>query len=281
MIAQSLGRWGNFFNQEAYGAAVDNLDYLPAFIRDQMYIEGSYRQPTFLYESLWNLLGFTLILIVRRKWKSLRRGHITAFYLIWYGFGRMVIEGMRTDSLMFFGLECLNGFQLFSLDWVFFIHSISKSKRRPLTIFQRRKLNVRSRIYSCCPSFDCLFSLSIITVQKLGRVIDETEKTIKTLTSDVDVTLHHTNELLAKVNVLADDINVKVATIDPLFSAVADLSLSVSDLNDHARVLSKKASSAGSKTLKTGASCQPYVSQVNFSKNKKGEFLWVNYPQSF
>ena len=65
----------------------------------------------------------------------------------------------------------------------------------------------------------------IITVQKLGRVIDETEKTIKTLTSDVDVTLHHTNELLAKVNVLADDINVKVATIDPLFSAVADLSL--------------------------------------------------------
>ena len=87
----------------------------------------------------------------------------------------------------------------------------------------------------------------IITVQKLGRVIDETEKTIKTLTSDVDVTLHHTNELLAKVNVLADDINVKVATIDPLFSAV-------SDLNDHARVLSKKASSAGSKTLKTGAS---------------------------
>ena len=49
MVAQSLGRWGNFFNQEAYGAAVDSLDYLPGFIRDQMYIEGSYRQPTFLY----------------------------------------------------------------------------------------------------------------------------------------------------------------------------------------------------------------------------------------
>ena len=101
MIAQSLGRWGNFFNQEAYGAAVDNLDYLPGFIRDQMYIEGSYRQPTFLYESLWIYL-LALILIFRRKWKSLRRGHITAFYLIWYGFGRMIIEGMRTDSLMFF-----------------------------------------------------------------------------------------------------------------------------------------------------------------------------------
>ena len=55
---------GNFFNQEAYGAAVDSLDYLPGFIRDQMYIDGSYRQPTFLYESVWNLIGFALILIL-------------------------------------------------------------------------------------------------------------------------------------------------------------------------------------------------------------------------
>ena len=94
----------------------------------------------------------------------------------------------------------------------------------------------------------------IITLQKVGRVVDETEKTIKTLTSDVDLTLHYTNDLLAKVNVLGDDINVKVATIDPLFSAVADLSVSVSDLNDQARVLSKKATSAGTKTIKTGAS---------------------------
>ena len=93
----------------------------------------------------------------------------------------------------------------------------------------------------------------IITLQKVGRVIDESEKTVKTLTSDLDVTLHYTNELLTKVNVLVDDINVKVATIAPLFTAVADLSVSVSDLNDQARVLSKKASSAGSKTLKTGA----------------------------
>ena len=131
MIAQSLGRWGNFFNQEAYGATVDNLNYLPAFIRDQMYIDGSYRQPTFLYESLWNLLGFTLILIFRRKWKSLRRGHITAFYLIWYGFGRMdyskACGQIASCSLDF---ECLNGFQLSLLVSVFY-HSISKSKEGP------------------------------------------------------------------------------------------------------------------------------------------------------
>lgn len=105
MIAQSIGRWGNFFNQEAYGAAVKSLNYLPSLIRDQMYIDGSYRQPTFLYESIWNLLGFLLILILRRKPQFLRQGEVTAFYLIWYGFGRMIIEGMRTDSLMFAGLR--------------------------------------------------------------------------------------------------------------------------------------------------------------------------------
>ena len=105
MIAQSIGRWGNFFNQEAYGTAVKSLNYLPSFIRDQMYIDGSYRQPTFLYESIWNLLGFLLILILRRKPQFLRQGEITAFYLIWYGLGRFVIEGMRTDSLMFAGLR--------------------------------------------------------------------------------------------------------------------------------------------------------------------------------
>ena len=77
-----------------------------------------------------------------------------------------------------------------------------------------------------------------ITVKTLGdkaaKMLDETENTIKVLTSDVNVTLHQTNDLIAKVNVLTDDINHKVATIDPLFNAVADLSESVSDLNDQA-----------------------------------------------
>lgn len=105
LLAQSIGRWGNFVNQEAYGAVVKNLNYLPSFIRDQMYIDGAYRQPTFLYESLWNLVGFVVILVLRRRPNFLKRGEITAFYLLWYGFGRMIIEGMRTDSLMFFGLR--------------------------------------------------------------------------------------------------------------------------------------------------------------------------------
>lgn len=105
MIAQSIGRWGNFVNQEAYGKAVQHLDYLPSFIKKQMYIDGSYRTPTFLYESLWNFLGFLVIMGLRRRPNLLKQGEITAFYLIWYGCGRFVIEGMRTDSLMLMGLR--------------------------------------------------------------------------------------------------------------------------------------------------------------------------------
>ncbi|HEP1833070.1 TPA: prolipoprotein diacylglyceryl transferase [Streptococcus suis] len=105
MIAQAIGRWGNFFNQEAYGKAVESLNYLPAFIRDQMYIDGAYRQPTFLFESLWNLLGFGLVCVLRRRPKFLKQGEITAFYLVWYGCGRLLIEGLRTDSLMFLGIR--------------------------------------------------------------------------------------------------------------------------------------------------------------------------------
>ncbi|EMB69841.1 prolipoprotein diacylglyceryl transferase [Streptococcus mutans] len=105
MLAQSIGRWGNFVNQEAYGKTVTQLNYLPDFIRKQMYIDGHYRTPTFLYESLWNLLGFIIIMILRRRPNLLKEGEVAFFYLIWYGSGRFVIEGMRADSLMFASLR--------------------------------------------------------------------------------------------------------------------------------------------------------------------------------
>ncbi|SER85209.1 prolipoprotein diacylglyceryl transferase [Streptococcus gallolyticus] len=105
MIAQAIGRWGNFINQEAYGKIVDNLNYLPDFIKSQMYIDGSYRVPTFLYESLWNLLGFVILISLRHRPRFFKQGEIAFFYLIWYGCGRFVIEGMRTDSLMLFGIR--------------------------------------------------------------------------------------------------------------------------------------------------------------------------------
>lgn len=100
-LGQSIGRWGNFVNQEAYGKAVENLDWLPSFIQNQMYIDGSYRIPTFLFESLGTLIGFILVIFLRHRLKSILRGEVFGFYLIWYGSLRLIIEGMRTDSLMF------------------------------------------------------------------------------------------------------------------------------------------------------------------------------------
>jgi phosphatidylglycerol:prolipoprotein diacylglycerol transferase len=102
LVGQMLGRWGNFMNQEAHGGPVtrsflESL-HLPTWIINQMYIDGTYYHPTFLYESLWSLLGIIFLLILRRV--NLRRGEMFLTYLIWYSVGRFFIEGLRTDSLM-------------------------------------------------------------------------------------------------------------------------------------------------------------------------------------
>ncbi|MFC0477127.1 prolipoprotein diacylglyceryl transferase [Robertmurraya beringensis] len=102
IIGQAIGRWGNFINQEAHGGEVTRsfLEglFLPEFIINQMYINGTYYHPTFLYESIWNLLGFILLMSLRRV--NLRQGEIFLSYVIWYSIGRFFVEGMRTDSLM-------------------------------------------------------------------------------------------------------------------------------------------------------------------------------------
>lgn len=103
IIAQAIGRWGNFFNGEAHGALttlehLQNL-HLPNFIIKGMLINGNYYEPTFLYESIWCLIGFIILLIIRRL-KYIKVGQITAIYFIWYGVGRFFIESMRNDSLM-------------------------------------------------------------------------------------------------------------------------------------------------------------------------------------
>jgi phosphatidylglycerol:prolipoprotein diacylglycerol transferase len=102
ILGQAIGRWGNFMNQEAHGREVtrsflENL-HLPDFIINQMYIDGTYYHPTFLYESIWDIVGFILLILLRRV--NLQRGELFLSYLIWYSIGRYFVEGMRTDSLM-------------------------------------------------------------------------------------------------------------------------------------------------------------------------------------
>ncbi len=103
LIAQSIGRWGNFMNQEAYGGVVSEsfFRFFPGWFKDIMFINGSYRMPTFFFESVANIVGWVLIYFVVRKMKHRKRGDLVFAYLMWYGLTRFFIEGLRTDSLMF------------------------------------------------------------------------------------------------------------------------------------------------------------------------------------
>ncbi|MET3697545.1 prolipoprotein diacylglyceryl transferase [Bacillus oleivorans] len=137
LVGQAIGRWGNFMNQEAYGGEVSRefLEslFLPDWIINQMYIQGAYHHPTFLYESLWNFVGIFVLLGLRRV--NLRRGEIFLSYLIWYSIGRFFVEGMRTDSLML--TEFLRIAQVMSL--VLIVVSIA------IMVFRRMKGYARER----------------------------------------------------------------------------------------------------------------------------------------
>lgn len=94
ILGQAIGRWGNYFNQEAYGYAVNKED-VPWAID----INGTWHHPTFLYESIWDLGGFFLLLWLSRH-PRVKGGEIALSYLMYYSVGRFFIEGFRTDSLM-------------------------------------------------------------------------------------------------------------------------------------------------------------------------------------
>ena len=102
LIGQCIGRWGNFVNAEAYGGETT----LPWRMGIDGYVDGAWRymevHPTFLYESLWNLIGLVLLILVAKRWRKFD-GQIMLGYFLWYGFGRGIIEGLRTDSLYLFG----------------------------------------------------------------------------------------------------------------------------------------------------------------------------------
>lgn len=103
VVGQVIGRWGNFFNSEAHGGIVTRAFleglHLPKFIIDGMYIDGVYYHPTFLYESLLNLICFIVLMILRKN-RKIGLGAITGIYFMWYSLIRFFIESLRTDSLM-------------------------------------------------------------------------------------------------------------------------------------------------------------------------------------
>lgn len=149
ILGQAIGRWGNFMNQEAHGGVVSRefLEslHLPEFIINQMYIYNPfpggdlaagyyYHHPTFLYESLWNLAGFLLLILLRRV--NLRRGELFLTYFIWYSVGRFFIEGLRTDSLML--TDTLRMAQVISI--VLIVLAL-------LTMFYRRKAGLADQRY--------------------------------------------------------------------------------------------------------------------------------------
>lgn len=95
LIGQSIGRWGNFFNREAFGAATDAFSRMGLF--NKVTETWEYYHPTFLYESLWNAAGFVLLHFLSKKRKY--DGQVALGYAAWYGLGRSIIEGLRVDSL--------------------------------------------------------------------------------------------------------------------------------------------------------------------------------------
>nr|WP_035492542.1 prolipoprotein diacylglyceryl transferase [Baaleninema simplex] len=105
ILGQAIGRWGNFFNSEAFGTPTDlpwKL-YIPPERRPQNYIDFEYFHPTFLYESIWNLFVFAVLMVLffrGERERNLKPGTLFLTYLAAYSFGRFWIEGLRTDSLM-------------------------------------------------------------------------------------------------------------------------------------------------------------------------------------
>lgn len=102
ILAQAIGRWGNFMNGEAHGGEVsyEFISRFPSFIQRGMNIGGTYYHPTFLYESIWNIIVCIVLLVILYKKRISEHGIVIASYMTLYSLGRVFIEGLRTDSLM-------------------------------------------------------------------------------------------------------------------------------------------------------------------------------------
>ncbi len=144
LLGQLIGRWGNFMNREAFGSATTLPWRMRLWVNAQEYIEV---HPTFLYESLWNLLGLALILLVVSRGRRFD-GENTWFYFLWYGMGRLWVEGLRTDSLYLFHVTVMGqrvrvsqalSLVLILLSAFMLFYNIRIRKRSPSDLLVNRK----------------------------------------------------------------------------------------------------------------------------------------------
>ena len=149
LLGQIIGRWANFINREAFGGLTDLPWRMRLWVSAYQYIEV---HPTFLYESLWNLVGLLLILLVVSKGRRFD-GENTWFYFLWYGLGRSWIEGLRTDSLYLFDWtilgqpirvsQALSVVMAVVAAWMLFYNiRIKKRSAADLLVNQRRRLAI-------------------------------------------------------------------------------------------------------------------------------------------
>ena len=136
MVGQIIGRWGNFVNVEAFGAETTlpwRMGVLYSFNDGVSFVSEKFVHPTFIYESLWNLVGLILITYFYKKKKF--HGQMFLTYMTWYGFGRMLIEGLRADSLYVGSIRIsqLVGFVTFVIGVVLMVYNLRKIKKKALS----------------------------------------------------------------------------------------------------------------------------------------------------
>lgn len=133
IIAQGIGRWGNFFNSEAHGGEVSKefISHFPKFIQNGMFIGGKYYHPTFLYESIWDILIGVILIIILYKLSDKYKGIVLASYGILYSVGRYFIEGLRTDSLYIGNIRMaqLISIVIIIVSAIYMIYIFSKNKK--------------------------------------------------------------------------------------------------------------------------------------------------------
>ena len=188
-IGQIIGRWGNFVNAEAYGWS-EGVEKLPwrmtvgnVYIDNKLRPDIQFVHPTFLYESLWNLVGFIIIQLIYRKKKA--NGEIFSLYMLWYGFGRGFIEMLRTDSLYLFNtsikFSVFTGFVCFVGGTALLIYLLKKSKKSNAELAEYEKA------YSAVDTYNTVDVKNEADDKELSEKLDKLENAKNDESSDKSV----------------------------------------------------------------------------------------------